>query len=666
MNEHLKGLNQKQKEAVTHTDGPLLVLAGAGAGKTRVLTHRILHLIHQGIDPHKILAITFTNKAAKEMRERVYNLLKSDQALNRPVSEFSRPFVSTFHSLGVHILKEQHRLLDVPKQFTIFDRSDSKKIVKQALKDEDLDPKQYEPGRILSIISREKGNMVTADEYEAESQTDFIADIVGRVWKRYDKALQENKAFDFDDLLLQPTLLLKKNKEVREYYQNIWSHIHIDEYQDTNKVQYELAKMFVENHKNICVVGDIDQNIYSWRGATIENILNFERDYPEVTNIVLEQNYRSTQTILSAANDVIKQNKRRVEKNMFTQNNDGEKILCYTGFDENDEARFVVEEAQELINSGVDPSQIAVLYRANFQSRILEENFLERQIPYQVLGTRFFDRKEVKDVLSFLRAARNPKDLTNLGRIINIPPRGIGKVTYLKICEGREGELKGKSAQSVADFFSLLRNIKTKSEKEKPSEVIKYIVKASGLEASLQGQGDDGLERLENIKELASLATKYDIFETEEALEKFLEDAALASDQDELEKDNGGVKLMTVHASKGLEFDYVFITGLEEGLFPHERLNQSDDHDDEEERRLFYVALTRAGKKLYLSYATMRTVFGSQTMNMCSSFIHDIDPEYLERPEDSDPTNLDSKFDGIDNDPDDPLKSDVKNIFIDF
>lgn len=649
---HLAGLNEKQKEAVETTEGPLLILAGAGAGKTKTLTHRMLHLIKQGVAPHEILAITFTNKAANEMRERVVALIESDSELNITVSFRERPFVKTFHSLGVHMLREQHDTLGLSRNFSICDWTDSAKIIKDAMKAEDIDPKEHEPKKILGIISKHKGDMVSFKEYEAQAHSDYMSEIVVRLWRRYEQALRDSKSLDFDDLLLKTALLLKEHKHIREHYQHLWKYIHIDEYQDTNEVQYQIALMLAGGHNNLCVVGDIDQNIYSWRGATIKNILHFEKDFPDATVIFLEENYRSTQTILSAANEVIKKNVNRREKNLFTSNGDGDPIMLYNGFDEHDEARYIVEEVNALIRSGIEPQEIALLYRANFQSRILEEWFLREGIPYQVLGTRFFDRREVKDVLAYMKAAMNPDDLASLGRIVNVPTRGIGKVTYLKMCEGREGDLAGKARESVARFRALLHNINKEITTRPPHEVVTYILKHSGLEDSFKKDGDEGMERMHNVLELANLASKYTDMEPVDATLKLLEDASLATDQDSLEEKEkkNAVKMMTVHASKGLEFDYVFITGLEEGLFPHEGFGEV--RDEEEERRLFYVALTRARKKVFLTYAGIRTIFGSQRVNIPSQFIDDIPKDHIETP--------DGGYD------DDPVASDIRNIFIDF
>lgn len=631
---HLEGLNEQQKQAVLQKDGPILIIAGAGAGKTKTITHRILHLIKEGVAPENILAITFTNKAAKEMRERVEKVIGEDKGLNMPVYFKNKPFVSTFHSLGVHILKENSKLLGLTRNFSIMDRADSLKIIKDCLKKLDIDPKQFEPSKILNIISREKGDQKTCQEYKSEKDHKgySLQAVVSSVWPLYEQKLAEEKALDFDDLLLKSFQLLKNHKEVLERYQNIWKYIHIDEYQDTNEVQYGTVKLLAEKNRNICVVGDIDQSIYSWRGADIQNILSFEEDYPEAKVILLEQNYRSTQTILTVANAVIKKNKLRREKNLFTKNAEGDKISFFKGINETEESRFIARKAKEIIEKGGSPREIAVLYRANFQSRILEEAFLTESVPYQVLGTKFFERKEVKDILSFLRAGVNPESLSDIKRIINVPARGIGKVTILKIFEGGRDKLPLGVKEKVNSFFNLLERIKNEAEKEKPSDVIKFIIKETGLELELQKGTEDDKERLENMRELATLAVKYDHLPRPEGIEKLLEEAALATDQDSLEKNENAVKLMTVHAAKGLEFDYVFITGLEEDLFPHQPVGKDEKTPEEmeEERRLFYVALTRARIKLFLTYAEMRTIYGSQQMNFPSQFFADIDNEFLE------------------------------------
>jgi DNA helicase-2/ATP-dependent DNA helicase PcrA len=633
--DYLSGLNERQKEAVLCTDGPVLIIAGAGAGKTKTITHRILHLIKQGVAPHNILAITFTNKAGKEMKERVEKIMSEDKSLNFPINTYEKPFVSTFHSLGVHILKENARIIGLNRNFSIIDRSDSTKIVKDILKTLDIDPKQFEPSKILNIISREKGETNTPENYSqinGKGKGYSFANVTAKVWPLYEKQLREEKGLDFDDLLLKTYSLLKNHKEILEKYQEIWKYIHIDEYQDTNKVQYKTVKLLAEKYKNICVVGDVDQNIYSWRGADIQNILDFEKDYSKAKVILLEQNYRSTQTILAVANKVIAKNKIRKEKNLFTKNSDGEKVSFFRAKTEIEEARFIARKSKELIEKGVDPSEIAVLYRANFESRVVEEAFLTEGAPYQVLGTKFFERKEIKDILSFLKASLNPESLTDIKRIINVPARGIGKVTILKIFSGEKDKLPDGVKEKVNSFFILLNNIKKETEEKKPSDVIKFVIKESGIEKELMNGTEEEKERLENIKELATLAIKYDYLPIGEGIEKLLEESALATDQDSLEKKQKAVKLMTVHASKGLEFEYVFIMGLEENLFPHQPLDNRErtPEEEEEERRLFYVAITRAKQKLYLSYSETRTIYGSQQFNMPSRFFADIDNDLIE------------------------------------
>ncbi|MEK7589796.1 MAG: UvrD-helicase domain-containing protein, partial [Patescibacteria group bacterium] len=580
---HLKGLNPQQKEAVLHKDGPLLIIAGAGAGKTKTITHRILNLIKSGVAPENILAVTFTNKAAKEMKERVKDLLDKDKEINFPITANAYPYVATFHALGVRVLKENAQLLNITRHFKIFDRNDSLRAIKDAIKKVDIDPKQHEPRKILSIISKQKSDTVSLKMYAENIGNSYFQKIVAQVWQEYEKILKSEKAFDFDDLLLKTVNLLEQNENILVRYQNIWKYIHVDEYQDTNKVQYKLANLLAHKHNNICVVGDVDQNIYSWRGADIQNILDFEKQYNNTKTLLLEENYRSTKTILEASNRIIKKNKNRKEKTLFTNNPDGENISLFTAYNEMQEAQFIALKSKELIESGVEPKEIAVLYRANFQSRILEEVFLALEIPYQVLGVRFFERKEVKDILAFLSTALNTDSISDMKRIINVPSRGIGKITLLKIVEGREDELSLKIAQKVDDFKLLLKKIAHTAMNAKPSETIKFILKESGIEEMLKTKNKEDLERLENIKELVTLAMRYDKLPPQEGIEKLLEDSALASDQDELKEEKNAVRLMTVHASKGLEFKIVFISGLEDGLFPNTSLSD-EKKDDEEER----------------------------------------------------------------------------------
>ncbi len=639
-------LNLRQKEAVETLNGPLLIVAGAGAGKTKTITHRILNLIKSGIEPSRILAITFTNKAAKEMRERVFQLIESDKTLNIPISFNEKPFISTFHSLGVHIIKENSSLLGIPRHFTILDRGDSKRIVKNALEELGYDTKQYEPGTILGAISRQKGDGITLNSYKNNFK-DFFQKLVAQVWERYESVISKEKSLDFDDLLLKTAILLRNNLEVRKHYSSVWNYIHIDEYQDTNKVQYEIATLLAQEHRNICVVGDVDQNIYSWRGADIANLLNFEKEYPEAKVILLEENYRSTQTILTAANNVIKKNLLRKEKNLFTKNIEGEKIELFISYTEQEEARVVADKARELIENGSDPKEIAILYRANFQSRVIEEAFLNKNIPYQILGTKFFERKEIKDVISFIKAGLNRESTSDLVRIVNVPPRGIGKATILKVVTEQENTLGPALRNKVSVFLNLLEQIKSIANTQTPSQLIKFIIKETGIENSYKNGTLEEQDKLENLRELVTFASQYDYLPAPEGVEKFLENSALSTDQDELENTNNAVRLMTVHASKGLEFDYVFIVGLEEDLFPHQRMNDEkvSQSQTEEERRLFYVALTRARKKVFLSYSQLRTIYGSQKVNTPSSFISDIGDEHITSTGDSEqPSGLKAIF----------------------
>ena len=625
--QYLDELNDKQKEAVLYTDGPLLIVAGAGAGKTKTITHRIIHLIHLGVNPNSILAVTFTNKAAKEMRDRVLNLLeKRIHGVSAPINPSSAPFVSTFHSLGVHIIKENAHLIGLTKHFSIIDESDAISIIKDVMKEHDIDPKQHEPKKIKSIISKSKGDFITLVNYRGEVKSSMQS-IVALVWGGYEERLKKEKGLDFDDLLLESVMILRKFPEIKNKYQEKWKYVHIDEYQDTNEVQYEMTKLLVGKEENICVVGDTDQNIYSWRGANIKNMLHFEKDYPNAKIVMLEQNYRSTGKIIAAANSVIEKNQYRVPKTLFTKNVDGEQIVVCEAYDEVCEANFIADEIDGLLREN-KPEDIAILYRANFQSRVLEEAMLGRQIPYQVLGVKFFERKEIKDIISYIKASLNRESLTDIKRIINTPARGVGKVTITKLFAGLFAELPAGMQIKINKFYELLENIHVYIDAHKPSEIIKYIIEKSGLEEELSHGTNEEMERLENMKELVTLAIKYDT--QEDGIEKLLEDASLSSDQDSLinKAKTGGVRLMTVHASKGLEFKYVFVTGLEQDLFPHARTGQGTQNDKEEERRLFYVALTRAEKKLFLTYASLRTIFGMKQVNNPSEFIYDI-PTHL-------------------------------------
>lgn len=632
---YIDQLNTAQKVAVNKINGPILIIAGAGAGKTKTVTTRIVNLIQNNIQPENILAITFTNKAAKEMRERVISMIEGDRDLYEVIKN-RHPFISTFHSLGVYVLKNYGHTQGINKNFTILDRDDSRKKVKEILVKKGHDPKKVEPSKILNMISKNKGENITLAEYTTKvlsGHDGFLGETVQAVWAQYDAELRKEKNVDFDDLLTLPVKIIKENPDIKQKLNNQWKYIHVDEYQDTNPIQYELCKLLAGEDKNIVVVGDADQTIYSWRGANISHILEFEHDFPGTEVVLLEENYRSTGNIIEAANNVIEKNIYRKKKNLFTQKESGEKINLYTAFDETDESRFVIGKIKSLIQEGIEPKDIAVLYRANFQSRTLEESCLMLNVPYQVLGVKFFERKEIKDMISYLKAAVNRDSITDIKRTINTPARGIGAVSLVKIVEDRIQDLTQATQVKVKEYFSLLDIINQKTKTEKLSDVFKYIFKNSGIEKSYLTKSEDDLEKLENIKELISLTAKYDAFEPDQALELFLEETSLMSDQDELDKkdQHNKVRLMTVHASKGLEYDYVFIVGMEESLFPYERANESSvDRDEEEERRLFYVALTRAKKRLYLSNAIIRTVFGSKQVRTISGFIKDINEKLIE------------------------------------
>lgn len=637
----LTDLNPAQQTAASHHQGPLLIIAGAGAGKTKTVTYRILSLIESGVAPEAILAVTFTNKAAKEMTDRVSSLLGEHKQTNTP-SPFqatTQPFMSTFHGLGVHILRAHGHLLGISKYFTILDRDDSLSNIKTALKNLGLDAKQFEPRKVLSKISHYKGKGFSLAEYESEALKHPHGQTIANIWREYNSLLVKHKSLDFDDLLVQTVRLFERFPETLQYYQKLWLYLHVDEYQDTNGIQYTLVQMLAASHRNICVVGDVDQSIYSWRGANFENLMRFEEDYPEATVVLLEQNYRSTKTILAAASGIIEKNTNRKAKKLFTDNPDGEPITLMAALDEKEEARFIADTCRTIISRGIPPDDIAVLYRANFQSRAIEEALLKLAIPYQVLGVRFFERKEIKDMLCFAKFTLNRDDLESLKRIINVPPRGIGKVTLAKIATGEVVSLPAKAKISYQEFITTVNQIQQYIAEHTAQEILKYILETSGLESFLKNGTEEDAERLENIRELVTLAEKYNSLPGEEGILSLISEAALVSDQDTLGTARTGIRLMTIHASKGLEFHSVFVTGLEQGLFPHQSFGGDESRDEEEERRLCYVALTRAREKLYLSYAQMRTIFGSRQVNIPSEFLLDI-PDQLIEAEVSDDDNI--------------------------
>ncbi|HRH31200.1 MAG TPA: 3'-5' exonuclease, partial [Candidatus Paceibacterota bacterium] len=608
---------------------------------TKTIVHRILNIVEHGTSPSNILAVTFTNKAAREMRERVRVAL--EERSSTPLSYGDMPVLATFHSLGATILRSHAEALGFSKHLSIIDPDDGLSIIKNILKDLGYDPKDHDPRGIREKMSRAKNECRTIEEFTSSARTP-MEKLAAQVWGFYQVDLKKQNSVDFDDLLLLPLVLFDKRPDILEHYQNTFKYIHIDEYQDTNEVQYRFANLLAAKHHNLCIVGDADQTIYTWRGAQIENILRFEVDYPKATVVLLEENYRSTQTILEAANQIIKKNENRKEKNLFTRLEKGEKITTFEGYDERHEGSFIAEKAMDAIVSGVPGKEIAVLYRTNFQSRILEEAMLARNVPYTVLGVRFFERKEVRDLLAYLRAALNPKSQEDVKRSINIPARGIGKVTLTKLFLGGDsnGNLFGsgaaldippKTMAKINEYFGILSSIRAFAENNIPSEIIKFALTKSGIEKMLKEGSADDVERLMNLEELVTLAVKYDHLSTEEGIEQFLAEAALASDADESDRDKAeGVRLMTIHAAKGLEFDTVFISGLEDGLFPLRRDGQRLRNEEaEEERRLMYVAVTRAKKKLYMSHSMFRTIYGSKEVRSPSEYMYDIPEELLEK-----------------------------------
>ncbi len=626
--EYLQGLNERQKEAVLATTGPISVLAGAGSGKTRVLTSRIYHLIREGVPPEKILAVTFTNKAAREMRERLGKLLGEEGDTRR---RRDLPFIATFHGLGREILEAHGRVIGVPRYFSIFDRDDSERAVKEALKALDVDPKEVPPRAILARISKAKGAGMRADEFHARyARESFKSRIAAEAWLKYERSLKEAKALDFDDLILLPLRLLEEHAEARQALAARFSHVHIDEYQDTNELQGRLANLLAGSHRNLFVVGDIDQTIYTWRGATIENLLEFDRTYPDAKTIILEENYRSTATIVAAANQVIEKNRNRKEKRSVTGNADGDPIRIHLAGTAEGEASWIATDARKRIAEGVAPEDIAVLYRTNFQSRALEEAFLRYGVPYRLLGIRFFERKEVKDAIAWMRVALDPSREAERLRAMQAPARGIGKTTVGKIAAGKSEDLRAADRAKIAAFDAVVAALHEAAQTATPSAFVKLVIEKSGIADALRKGGEEGEERFENAQELATFASRYDDTPGEEGIAAFLADAALSGDQDELDRpreDNkrNGVTLMTVHAAKGLEFDVVYVSGLEQGLFPHEG-NDDSERDEEEERRLFYVAMTRARKCLILTLAHVRRIYGTDYLSEPSTFLNDIDP----------------------------------------
>lgn len=646
------GLNPEQRRAVTTVNGPVLILAGAGSGKTKTLTHRIVYLIAEHkVSPHAILAVTFTNKAAAEMRERVELLLATSQ--KEPITHNLSPityrapeYMGTFHSLCVRILRRDIEVLGYGKNFNIIDADDQLGLVKKAMKELEMNPDQIRPRSLLEAISTAKNQQISVTRFVSEAGS-YFEELVAKVYERYQAMLLEQNSLDFDDLIALTVRLFQEHPEVLARYQTIFRYILVDEYQDTNPLQYELVTLLAREHRNLFVIGDDYQSIYSWRQADIRNILSFEEDYPEAIVITLDQNYRSTQTILDAATSIIENNVHQRHKKLWTEKKEGEQIALYPAADENDEARFIVDELRKLKAAGRAYHEAAILYRTNAQSRSVEEALLKANIPYLIIGgLKFYARKEIKDVLAYLRFLANPRDRIALERLIDEPKRGIGATTlgvwveaarqagidYLAIIphlrsEALLQEKKLRSIEHVAELFLHWRDSLEHETSLTLAQLIDVVTRESGYLETLRDGTTEGEVREENVKELLSVARKFDTLPAREALNRFLEEVALIADTDALDEGTDAVRLMTVHSSKGLEFPVVFLIGLEEGIFPHSRSALSPA-ELEEERRLMYVGLTRAREKAYLLHAEIRTLFGGMQVNPPSRFLAEI-PEAL-------------------------------------
>ncbi|MDM5335278.1 DNA helicase PcrA [Ureibacillus composti] len=640
----LNGMNPQQAEAVKTTEGPLLIMAGAGSGKTRVLTHRIAYLVvEKEVYPSKILAITFTNKAAREMRERIDGLLGNGTTQSM--------WVSTFHSMCVRILRRNIERIGISKNFSILDSADQLSVVKNVSKELNIDSKRFEPRAILNAISSAKNECITSDMYKAKmNPNNPYESVIAQVYEGYEKRLRRNQSLDFDDLIMTTITLFERVPDVLEYYQNKFQYIHVDEYQDTNHSQYKLVQLLAKKFKNICVVGDSDQSIYRWRGADIGNILSFEKDYPNAKAILLEQNYRSTKRILQAANEVIENNESRYPKKLRTDNLEGEKIVVYNAYNEQEESQFVVQTIQKLIeNEQYSLDDFAILYRTNAQSRVMEEVLVKSNMSYQIVGgTKFYDRKEIKDLLAYLRLIANNDDDLSLARIINEPKRNIGATSFDKIAtyaitqdrsifdamnEALFMGLTQRAANSVEKFRELIEGFTKMQDYLSVTELVEQVIDKSGYRQMLENEKTIEAEsRLENIEEFLSVTKAFEERSDDKSLIAFLTDLALVADIDSLDKEDtskGNIILMTMHSAKGLEFPVVFIIGMEENIFPHSR-SLDDVAEMEEERRLAYVGITRAEKRLYLTCAQSRTLYGRSSFNMPSRFLREISDELVE------------------------------------
>lgn len=622
----LEDLNDKQKEAVTKINGPLLVLAGAGSGKTKVLTTRIAYLVKEKeVDPNNIIAITFTNKAAKEMKTRVIDMLGG---IGYKVQ------ISTFHSFGLLLIKSHYEKLGYDSNFTIIDSDDALTVIKKIIKELNLDLKEYNPKAVRNKISGAKNELLNASQYEKYAATNY-EEVIVKIYKKYEQRLKTNNSFDFDDLLMKPIELFIKNPDVLMYYQDKYKYVLIDEYQDTNSAQYLLTKMISAKNKNICVVGDDSQSIYAWRGANYKNILNFEKDFENTHVVLLEENYRSTKNILNVANDIIKNNKQKKDKKLWTLNEDGIKIKYHKADNEKDEAYYVFTQIKDLLDNGTKEKDIVILYRTNAQSRNIEEVLLRENIPYKVVGSfYFYNRKEIKDLISYLKLIYNTNDDISLTRVINVPKRGIGSKTIenlgLKAISEEMSMYKSITSGKELEFKKIIEELILKKDECSLTELVDLILEKSGIRQELIKENTLESEiRLENLEEFKTITKTFEERNGIISLEEFLEEISLVSDIEEHKNNSDVVTLMTIHSSKGLEFDHVFIIGLEEGLFPHNNSLLEVDQI-EEERRLCYVAVTRAKKTLQLVNAKRRTIFGDVSYNMPSRFISEINEDNLD------------------------------------
>ena len=623
---NLDELNDRQKEAVLYNEGPLLIIAGAGAGKTKTLTTKIAFLIEEkDVSPYNILAITFTNKAAKEMKDRLFRQIGN---------EAKKLTVSTFHSFGLKLLRENYEALGYDKNFVIMDSDDSLTVVKKIIKDMGYDPKLYNPRAIRNKISSCKNEMMSPTQYKQFVASEY-EDVTQRVYETYEIKLQRNNSVDFDDLLLLPIELFKKRPDILEKYQNLYQYILIDEYQDTNEAQYILTKLLSEKGRKITCVGDDSQSIYSFRGANYKNILNFEKDYKDAKTILLEQNYRSTSNILDAANNVIKNNKMKKEKNLWTARGIGEKINYYRAYNERDESQYVIRQIKTLINQGTEYKDIAVLYRTNAQSRVMEEEMLKENLPYKVIGSfYFYSRKEIKDLIAYLRLIHNSKDNVSLLRVINTPKRGIGLKTIENLTAIADEEgisiYEAISSGKELGFKELIERLKEVEKNLTLTELIDKVLEATGMKEELESEKSLEAEvRLENLEEFKSITKSFEEREGLISLEDFLLEISLISDVEEYKDDPNRISLMTVHSVKGLEFNNVFVIGMEEGIIPHMN-SLMESSEVEEERRLMYVAITRAKDKLHLINARRRTLFGKEQINPVSRFLSEINEDLIE------------------------------------